>query len=160
MIFLCSGETSISGFSFVFFSFFLSFFLFVFVFFFVFCFCETDLPWPKASARGHLVHDVVPCFSVHSHPSCLCNKCHASYFYILFYAVRPSFGRSTLWSSAFQSGHQKEFGVSFLWHSFNVSRKPYPFLSDSVNDSVVKAKWLANLFVSNFVQAWYPHDLS
>ena len=25
----------------------------------------------------HLVRDVVPCFLVHSHPSCLCYRCHA-----------------------------------------------------------------------------------
>ena len=75
----------------------------------------------------HLVHDVLPCFSVHSHPSCLSYRCHASCLYILSYAVHPSFGRSTLWSFAFQSGLQEEFGVSFLWHSFDVSKKPHPF---------------------------------
>ena len=103
--------------------------------------------WPtyKASARVFffslpcpLVHDVVPCFLVQSHPCWLCYICHVSCFRILFYVVHLSFGRSTLWSSAFQSP-EGVLGICLvtfflMWENKNKKQKTKNrilFLSDS-----------------------------
>ena len=79
------------------------------------------------------------------------------FFYSSFSLFPPLSGASLApgpWTLSIHHGHATQSLRHCLWHSFDVSKKRILFWV--ILSMAAKAKWLADLCDSNFLQAWYP----